>query len=65
MLDEPQQQSASNNDFRTLLTELSTYKNSQVLVFASFNNSNEDYINATKGLDFNLLHIESKIVKPS
>lgn len=63
MLDEPQQQSASIDDFKTLLTELSKYKNAQVLVFASFNNSDEDYENSTKGLEFSLNKIEGKIVK--
>lgn len=65
MLDEPQQQSASIDDFRKLLTELSSYKNIQVLVFASFNNSDDDYDYSTQGLDFNLIHIKGKIVKPS
>lgn len=64
MLDEPQQQSASIDDFRTLLAELSSYKEIQVLVFASFNNSDEDYTYSTQGLDFNLNHIIGKIVKP-
>jgi hypothetical protein len=64
MLDEPQQQSASINDFRTLLTELSGYKDCQVLVFASFNNSDEDYTNSTRGLQFRLNKIDGKIVKP-
>jgi hypothetical protein len=64
ILDEPQQQSASINDFRTLLTELSGYKNCQVLVFASFNNSDEDYTNSTHGLQFSLNKIDGKIVKP-
>lgn len=63
MMDEPQQQSVSIDDFKTLLTELSKYKNAQVLVFASFNNSDEDYENSTKGLEFSLNKIEGKIVK--
>jgi hypothetical protein len=64
MLDEPQQQSASIEDFRILLTELSEYKDCQVLVFASFNNSDDDYTNSTKGLQFSLNKIEEKIIKP-
>lgn len=64
MLDEPQQQSASIDDFKTLLAELSNYRDAQVLVFASFNNSDEDYENSTKGLQFSLNKIEGKIVKP-
>ena len=64
MLDEPQQQSASITDFRTLLTELSEYRDCQVLVFASFNNSDEDYKNTTNGLRFSLNKIDGKIVKP-
>lgn len=65
ILDEPQQQSAAISAFRNLLTELSQYKDGQVLVFASFNNSDEDYNNSVQGIhDFHLSRIEDKIVKP-
>jgi hypothetical protein len=64
MLDEPQQQSVSMEDFRTLLTELSGYDDCQVLVFASFNNSDEDYANSARNLQFNLNKIDGKIIVP-
>lgn len=64
ILDEPQQQSASIADFHQLLLELSKYTNTQTLIFASFNNSEEDYINSVKNLSFHLNKIEGKIVKP-
>lgn len=64
ILDEPQQQSASIADFNKLLSELSKYNNSQVLVFASFNNSDDDYVNSVKDLSFHLNKIDGKIVKP-
>ncbi len=65
MLDEPQQQSASNEDFRTRISELSNYTNDQILVFSSFNNSESDYKAATENISFSLNYIEEKIVKPS
>lgn len=65
ILDEPQQQSAAIDAFRKFLNELSQYKNGQVLVFASFNNSDEDYANSVQGIQhFKLNRILDKIVKP-
>lgn len=65
ILDEPQQQSAAIDAFKSLLIELSHY-DGQVLIFASFNNSDEDYSNSVQGVhNFNLNRIDSKIVKPT
>lgn len=65
ILDEPQQQSAAIDAFRNFLKELSQYQNGQVLVFASFNNSDQDYTNSVQGIQhFKLNRILDKIVKP-
>src|SRR6185312_10583790 len=43
ILDEPKQQDMSIENFRSFLQELSQYKNEQILVFASFENSDEAF----------------------
>ncbi|MBN8850661.1 MAG: hypothetical protein BGO55_30855 [Sphingobacteriales bacterium 50-39] len=48
--DEPQQQSASTQSLKAFLENLETYRDSQTIVFASFQNSQEDFIEATKDL---------------
>ncbi|PZR25888.1 MAG: hypothetical protein DI535_16405 [Citrobacter freundii] len=50
VFDEPQQQSSSTNSFKAFLKELEVYKTSQSIVFASFQNSEEDFKEATKDL---------------
>ncbi|MDE5422120.1 AAA family ATPase [Ancylomarina sp. DW003] len=64
MFDEPKQQDISINHFRSFLTELSGYTGVQTLLFASFENSDESFKNATEGLDFNLRYIDKKLIKP-
>lgn len=64
MFDEPAQQSVSNNNFSSFLSELSSYKKGQVLVFASFNNSEEDFLSITKGIEFNHLQTNDKMIQP-
>ncbi len=64
MFDEPKQQDISLSHFRSFLTELSSYSGVQILLFASFENSDESYQIATAGLDFNLVHIDKKLIKP-
>ena len=64
MFDEPKQQDISLNHFRSFLTELSGYNGTQILLFASFENSDESYQVATKDLDFNLIYINKKLIKP-
>ncbi len=66
VFDEPAQQSMSNDSFNKFLLELETYKNAQVLLFASFNNSDEDFLNTTEGVvDFKLHKIGDKLLKPN
>lgn len=67
MFDEPKQQDISMDHFRTFLSELSTYKNAQTILFASFEESDEAYAQATKGLaprDFKLNYIKKRLIKP-
>jgi hypothetical protein len=64
MLDEPKQQDMSIENFRTFLQELSKFKDQQVIVFASFENSDEAFDEATKDVDFSLKRIESKLIVP-
>ena len=64
MFDEPKQQDISLNHFRSFLKEISSYKDIQTLLFASFENSDESYATATEGLDFHLVYIDKKLIKP-
>ena len=64
MFDEPKQQDIALENFREFLSELSTYNEAQVLVFASFENSDESFKTATEGLTFSLNLIEGKLIKP-
>ncbi|MDT0295059.1 hypothetical protein ACFQ3R_05305 [Mesonia ostreae] len=64
MFDEPKQQDMSINDFSNFLKELSTYKNAQTLLFASFENSDETFKKATEGIEFHLNYIDEKLIKP-
>lgn len=50
LFDEPQQQSASVDSFKVFLKELEAYKEEQVIVLASFQNSEEDYRESIKDL---------------
>jgi hypothetical protein len=64
MMDEPKQQDAAIENFHTFLKQISLYVDSQVLIFASFENSDEAFKTATKDVDFNLVYIEDKLIKP-
>jgi hypothetical protein len=48
--DEPQQQSASTQSLKAFLANLESYNDNQTIVFASFQNSQEDFVEATKDL---------------
>lgn len=64
MFDEPAQQSVSNESFSNFLYELSHYKKGQVLVFASFNNSEADFKTITKNIAFKHLETGDKMIRP-
>ena len=62
LFDEPQQQSASTADFHEFLKELANFNDSQSIVFASFQNSKEDFNAATQGIDFNKIETDRKFI---
>lgn len=64
MFDEPKQQDMAISNFKSFLTELSHFENQQVLVFASFENSDASFSEATQGLRFSLNRIQDKLIKP-
>lgn len=64
MMDEPKQQDAAIENFHSFLKTISKHKESQILIFASFENSDEAFKTATKEVDFNLIYIENKLIKP-
>ena len=64
IFDEPKQQDMAISNFKSFLTELSQFKEQQVLVFASFENSDSSFAEATQGLNFTLNRIEEKLIKP-
>lgn len=64
IFDEPKQQDMSKDTFRKFLIELSTFKEQQVLLFASFENSDDSFAEATEGLSFSLNEIDELLIKP-
>ena len=64
MLDEPKQQDMAISDFKLFLQELSTYKEGQVLLFASFENSDDTFKNATENIEFKLNYIKERLIMP-
>jgi len=64
MMDEPKQQDAAIENFHTFLKRISFHVKSQILIFASFENSDEAFKTATKDVEFNLVYIEDKLIKP-
>lgn len=64
ILDEPKQQDMAIENFKSFLSELSNFTDQQILVFASFENSDDSFNEATKGLKFNLNRIENKLITP-
>lgn len=64
ILDEPKQQDIAMVNFTLFLEVLSKFKDQQILLLASFENSDMSFNEATKGLDFNLIRIENKLIGP-
>ena len=64
MMDEPKQQDTAIESFHSFLKQISSHKDSQILIFASFENSDEAFNTATKDVDFNLIYIHDKLIKP-
>ncbi len=64
IFDEPKQQDMSKDSFRSFLTELSKFNEQQVILFASFENSDNSFAEATEGLNFNINKIDELLIKP-
>lgn len=64
LFDEPAQHSMSDENFRTFLEELAAYPDGQAMVFASFNNSDQEFTSITQGIPFTLSRINGKLIKP-
>lgn len=63
VFDEPSQHDMANRDMNNFLQELSSYSNAQSIVFASFGERDENFIEETKGINkFNLIDL-SKLKK--
>ena len=52
MFDEPKQQDASLESFKSFLKELSEFKEQQMIVFASFENSDKTFNESTEKFNF-------------
>lgn len=64
IFDEPKQQDMSKESFRSFLKELSKFTEQQVIVFASFENSDTSFAEATAGLSFSINKIDQLLIKP-
>ncbi|NVN96017.1 MAG: AAA family ATPase [Bacteroidetes bacterium] len=64
VFDEPKQQDMSKDSFRSFLTELSKFSNQQVILFASFENSDLSFAEATQGLPFSINKIDDLLIRP-
>lgn len=64
MLDEPKQQDMSEECFRVFLKTLSEFSTGQIFVFASFENKDQSFLSVTDGINFNLVRINGKLIKP-
>ncbi len=64
LFDEPAQHSMSDENFRTFLQEMAAYPDGQSMVFASFNNSDQEFASITNGIPFTLNRINGKLIKP-
>lgn len=64
VFDEPKQQDMSKDSFRNFLIELSKFTEQQVILFASFENSDSSFAEATEGLAFSINKIDGLLIKP-
>lgn len=64
IFDEPKQQDISKDSFRNFLVELANFRNEQILVFASFENSDASFHEASEDLTFVLNRIEKLLIHP-
>lgn len=64
VFDEPKQQDMSKDSFRNFLVELSKFNEQQVILFASFENSDNSFAEATQGLTFSINKIDGLLIRP-
>lgn len=64
VFDEPKQQDMSKESFSNFLIELSKFQEQQVILFASFENSDNSFAEATKGLTFSINKIDELLIRP-
>ena len=64
IFDEPKQQDMSKDSFRNFLIELSKFQEQQVILFASFENSDNSFAEATQGLTFGINKIDELLIRP-
>lgn len=62
--DEPKQQDMSKDSFRSFLIELSKFTDQQIILFASFENSDTSFLEATQGLKFSINKIDGLMIRP-
>lgn len=65
IFDEPKQQDMSKDSFRSFVKELSQVTNQQVILFASFENSDSSFIEATQGLKYSINIIDKLLIRPT
>jgi hypothetical protein len=64
VFDEPKQQDMSKDSFKKFLNQLSNFKEQQVILFASFENSDESFAEATEGLTYSINRIDELLIRP-
>ena len=64
VFDEPKQQDMSKDSFKKFLNQLSNFKEQQVILFASFENSDESFAEATEGLIYSINKIDELLIRP-
>lgn len=64
VFDEPKQQDMSKDSFKKFLNQLSDFKEQQVILFASFENSDESFAEATEGLTYSINKIDELLIRP-
>jgi hypothetical protein len=63
VFDEPAQHSMANSSLSAFLEELQMYRDAQVIVAASFNNSDADFNEATQSRNFSMYYIQTSLLQ--
>ena len=54
----------SVNSFKNFLNQLSNFKEQQIILFASFENSDESFAEVTEGLTYSINKINDLLIRP-